>query len=67
MKYYDCIVSLSDALGGTFDDVFILFVFAWMIAFVLFGWSINALLDIGSVLYDLSKKAAVAVWRKFKH
>ena len=66
MKYYDCIISLADALGGTFDDVFPIVMYASVVAFVVLGWSINVLLDIGSALYDLTKKAAVAVWRKFK-
>lgn len=62
MKYYDCMVNLADVLGGTFDEAFVLFVFAFRLSFVLLGWAIG-----GVALYDLTKKAAVAVWRKFRH
>ena len=67
MKYYDCIMSLAEAIGGNFDDVFPIVMYASVAAFVLLGWAINVLFDIGSELYDLTKKAAVAVWRKSKH
>lgn len=67
MKYYDCMVNLADTLGGTFDEAFVFFVFAFMLAFVLLGWAIGAVMDIGVELYDLTKKAAIAVWRKFRH
>ena len=60
-------MSLAEALGGNFDDVFPIVMYASVAAFVLLGWAINVLFDIGSELYDLTKKAAVAVWRKSKH
>ncbi len=57
MKAYDAIMNLANAIGGSFDDAFVLFCCVLVVIPVLFGWAVGWLADCGADLYLLTKTA----------
>ncbi len=57
MKSYDAIMDLANAMGGSFDDAFVLFGCVLVVIPVLFGWAVGWLADCGTDFYLLTKTA----------
>ena len=56
MELYESIPHLVETFGCTYDYAIVILAFEMIVFFALVGWSLDFFLDVGGVLYKLTKK-----------